>query len=84
MPNQLRSLVFIANTGRADTPLPSYLVEALQRFKEEGGARYVLVAQDLVVDGPNVSSEKLRLSGQGATVQQALVAMVGQFNPGTY
>lgn len=81
------SVVFIANTGRGDEPLPGYLKEALERFQREGKARYLLVAHDVEVtpDSPmRVSSETLGLSGQGRSVQYALLDMLGKFNPGAY
>ena len=82
------SVVFIANTGRDDPPLPEYLMEALLRFEREGQARYKLNAHDLEVSttgtGMGVSSQKLKLSGLGKSVQFALLDMFGTHDPGAY
>lgn len=80
------SLVFIANTGRDDPPMPDYLVEALTRFEKEGVARYKLIAHDICINnGPlRTSSNHLRLQGSGVSVQYALLDMLSKFNPGPY
>jgi hypothetical protein len=80
----LCSVVFIANTGRDDPPLPDYLKEALARFKKEGGARYLLVAHDVAVAGSTVASIELGMHGDGKSTQYAILDMLGKFNPGAY
>lgn len=80
------SVVFIANTGRDDPPLPAYLKEALERFQKEGKARYLLVAHDVRIGfSPlRASSDSLGLSGEGGSMQYAVLDMLGRFNPGRY
>lgn len=82
------SIVFIANTGRADKPLPGYLVEALERYEqEEQRARYCLVAHDVQIElgSPmGTQSKCLGLHGAGGSVQYALLDMLSKFNPGRY
>lgn len=80
------TVVFIANTGRGDQPLPDYLLEALNRFQEERAKpRYCLVAHDVqIFPGMAARSQTLKLSGEGDSVQFAVLNMLGEFNPGPY
>ncbi|MBP6888443.1 MAG: hypothetical protein KBC21_01950 [Candidatus Pacebacteria bacterium] len=86
--HRVYSIVFIANTGRQDGPLPKYLLEALQRFqdeKKEGAPRYCLIAHDMsVYPGVSVRSPSLGLNGDGLSIQGAMLNMLGNFDPGQY
>ncbi len=81
------SVVFIANTGRNDVPLPDYLLEALARFQseKEGAPRYCLIAHDMSVHpGVSVRSPSLGLNGDGLSIQGAMLNMLGKFKPDEY
>lgn len=85
MAQQPFSVVFIANSGRSDEPLPDYLQEALRRFaQEEKKPRYCLIAHDVEGGGSSVFSKTLGMSGTGKSTQGSLLNMLARYNPGIY
>lgn len=65
------TLVFLFNNGRDDKPLPTYLVEALERFVQEGGCRHCVVAHDVEGSGSHLTSRTLNCAGQDERGMQA-------------